>query len=161
MHTVGEALRHPQATLHSISGFSTHELSTGMQHLRDGFEQSLSTVHASVADNLHTLQALQQSFTGTLASTGHHSDEQLWSLQHVVGELKQWVQMVVHKSVMWPVVRWPLYVYMVGAMTCLLLSAVCHLLGSSSYQLHSFIWRLDYAGVLPNSTSDLYIGVEI
>lgn len=29
----------------------------------------------------------------------------------------------------WPTARWPTYVYMGGAMTCLLLSSACHLLG--------------------------------
>lgn len=144
MHTVKQALRHPQTALQSISGFSAHELSTGMQHLRDGFEHSLSAVHASMADNLHALQ---------LSVSGIHGDEHLWSLQHAADEVKHWVQTVVRKSVMWPVVRWPLYVYMVGAMTCLLTSATCHLLGSSNFKMHSFIWRLDYAGAVLSPTS--------
>eukprot|EP00892_Ulva_mutabilis_P011898 jgi/Ulvmu1/9080/UM005_0175.1 len=148
IHTVGEALRNPQATFHSISGFSAHELSTGMQHLRDGFEHSLSAIQASVAGNLHSLQALQQTVTDTLSTTGGRSEDHLRLLQHVAAELQQWVQTVVRKSVVWPVVRWPLYMYMFGAMTCLLVSAVCHLLGSVNFKVHSFIWRLDYAGIV-------------
>lgn len=53
---------------------------------------------------------------------------------------------IVHGSVHWPVPRWPLYVYMAGTMTCLALSAGCHLLGCCSQHVYMSIWRFDYAG---------------
>lgn len=47
----------------------------------------------------------------------------------------------------WPTARWPLYVFLAGAMTCLLTSATCHLLSCCSIEVNHFIWRLDYAGI--------------
>lgn len=43
--------------------------------------------------------------------------------------------------------RWPVFVFLAGACTCLLLSATCHTFGSMSRQVNTYIWRLDYAGI--------------
>ena len=46
-----------------------------------------------------------------------------------------------------PVPRWPVFVFMAGACSCLLLSAVCHTFGAMSARVNAVIWRLDYAGI--------------
>ncbi|OWM65851.1 hypothetical protein CDL15_Pgr015276 [Punica granatum] len=42
---------------------------------------------------------------------------------------------------------WPWYVFLAGAMTCLICSSLSHLLASHSKRFHHFFWRLDYAGI--------------
>jgi predicted membrane channel-forming protein YqfA (hemolysin III family) len=37
-------------------------------------------------------------------------------------------------DVQWPTERWPVYVFLAGAMACLLTSATCHLLSCCSYE---------------------------
>jgi adiponectin receptor len=46
-----------------------------------------------------------------------------------------------------PVPRWPVFVFLGGACTCLLASAVCHTFGAMSRRVNAVIWRLDYAGI--------------
>eukprot|EP00958_Prasinococcus_capsulatus_P018709 scaffold2213_cov444-Prasinococcus_capsulatus_cf.AAC.16 len=40
--------------------------------------------------------------------------------------------------------RWPLFVYLCGAMFCLLTSAVCHLLCCKSEEVSRMLWMYDY-----------------
>lgn len=44
--------------------------------------------------------------------------------------------------------RWPLYIFLIGACTCLLTSAVCHTFACMSQRVHRLIWKLDYAGIV-------------
>ncbi|XP_042516332.1 heptahelical transmembrane protein 3-like [Macadamia integrifolia] len=43
--------------------------------------------------------------------------------------------------------RWPWFVFLVGAMACLVCSSLSHLLACHSRRLNLFFWRLDYAGI--------------
>ncbi|GAQ89129.1 hypothetical protein KFL_004890120 [Klebsormidium nitens] len=45
------------------------------------------------------------------------------------------------------VTRWPFFVFLAGAMTCLLSSATCHLLACHSHRTSAIIWRFDYCGI--------------
>ncbi|KAF8718036.1 hypothetical protein HU200_025506 [Digitaria exilis] len=45
------------------------------------------------------------------------------------------------------VTRWPFYAYMCGAMFCLLMSSLCHLLACHSEHASYVFLRLDYAGI--------------
>uniref|UniRef100_A0ACD5XWZ0 Uncharacterized protein n=1 Tax=Avena sativa TaxID=4498 RepID=A0ACD5XWZ0_AVESA len=45
------------------------------------------------------------------------------------------------------VAQWPRTVFLYGVMTCLLASAVAHLLASHSRRFSQFLWQLDYAGI--------------
>ncbi|KAF5831771.1 hemolysin-III related-domain-containing protein [Dunaliella salina] len=47
----------------------------------------------------------------------------------------------------YPTPRWPVYVFCAGAMTCLLFSSVCHLLGCCQKHITQRVWRLDYTGI--------------
>ncbi|XP_030458961.2 heptahelical transmembrane protein 2 isoform X1 [Syzygium oleosum] len=42
---------------------------------------------------------------------------------------------------------WPWFVFLAGAMCCLICSSLSHLLASHSRKFHFFFWRLDYAGI--------------
>jgi adiponectin receptor len=43
--------------------------------------------------------------------------------------------------------RWPRTVFLVGAMTCLAVSAAAHLLACHSRRFNRIFWQLDYAGI--------------
>ncbi|KAL6873429.1 hypothetical protein ACP4OV_013511 [Aristida adscensionis] len=43
--------------------------------------------------------------------------------------------------------RWPFFVFLAGAMFCLLSSSACHLLSCHSHRLNLFLIRLDYTGI--------------
>uniref|UniRef100_A0A1J3CQ61 Heptahelical transmembrane protein 3 n=1 Tax=Noccaea caerulescens TaxID=107243 RepID=A0A1J3CQ61_NOCCA len=43
--------------------------------------------------------------------------------------------------------KWPWFVYLAGAMACLICSSVSHLLACHSKRFNLFFWRLDYAGI--------------
>lgn len=43
--------------------------------------------------------------------------------------------------------RWPWFVFLAGAMSCLVCSSLSHLLACHSKRLNLFFWRLDYAGI--------------
>ncbi|KAK4604858.1 hypothetical protein RGQ29_013069 [Quercus rubra] len=43
--------------------------------------------------------------------------------------------------------RWPLFVFLAGAMGCLVCSSLSHLLACHSKRFNLFFWRLDYAGI--------------
>lgn len=43
--------------------------------------------------------------------------------------------------------RWPCFVFLVGAMGCLVCSSLSHLLACHSRRFSLFFWRLDYAGI--------------
>ncbi|KAM3214686.1 hypothetical protein ACQJBY_066928 [Aegilops geniculata] len=45
------------------------------------------------------------------------------------------------------VARWPRTVFVLGAMTCLSVSAAAHLLASHSRRFNRLFWQLDYAGI--------------
>lgn len=55
-----------------------------------------------------------------------------------------------------PITRWPFFVFLVGAMTCLLTSATCHLLSSYSKAVHTVMIRLDYAGIAALIAASFY-----
>lgn len=42
---------------------------------------------------------------------------------------------------------WPWFVFLAGAMGCLICSSLSHLLASHSKRFYLFFWRLDYAGI--------------
>jgi adiponectin receptor len=43
--------------------------------------------------------------------------------------------------------RWPFFVFLAGAMFCLLCSSFCHLLSCHSHRLNLFLIRLDFVGI--------------
>ncbi|XP_010525797.1 PREDICTED: heptahelical transmembrane protein 2-like [Tarenaya hassleriana] len=43
--------------------------------------------------------------------------------------------------------KWPWFVFLAGAMTCLIFSSLSHLFACHSKRFNLFFWRLDYAGI--------------
>ncbi|KAG1675582.1 hypothetical protein FOA52_014170 [Chlamydomonas sp. UWO 241] len=74
--------------------------------------------------------------------------EGVHSIKDAVGHLAPLeLHTAVSGMLCWPTPRWPTYVYMAGAMTCLLTSSVCHLLGCCQKHISQLVWRFDYAGI--------------
>lgn len=46
-----------------------------------------------------------------------------------------------------PIERWPMVIFILSAMFCLLCSVICHLFSAHSYGVHCMVSRLDYAGI--------------
>ncbi|PKA49809.1 hypothetical protein AXF42_Ash004351 [Apostasia shenzhenica] len=55
-----------------------------------------------------------------------------------------------------PVPRWPFYLYLAGAMFCLLMSSGCHLLSCHSARTSYLMLRLDFAGISALIVSSFY-----
>lgn len=55
-----------------------------------------------------------------------------------------------------PITRWPFYVFLGGAMFCLLASSACHLLCCHSERLAYIMLRLDYAGIAALIATSFY-----
>ena len=43
--------------------------------------------------------------------------------------------------------RWPMYVFLAGAIVCLSFSAVCHTLACVGARVSTIVWRIDYVGI--------------
>ncbi|CAN1325980.1 Heptahelical transmembrane protein 3 [Linum perenne] len=52
--------------------------------------------------------------------------------------------------------QWPWFVYLAGAMGCLICSSLSHLLACHSKTFNLFFWRLDYAGISLMIVSSFY-----
>lgn len=141
LHALGAAVMEPRALADSLSRM-THSLP---HNLSEGFDRIASAVTPPPAQLQDVPQHVQDAARSLL--------EQAQGEQHDgrgpgAAALDAWLHAVVSKSVMWPVPRWPLFVFMAGAMACLLLSATCHLLGCCNRHIAASIWRFDYAGAL-------------
>ncbi|CAB4309871.1 unnamed protein product [Prunus armeniaca] len=55
-----------------------------------------------------------------------------------------------------PITRWPFFVFLGGAMFCLLASSTCHLLACHSARLSYIVLRCDYAGIAALITTSFY-----
>lgn len=55
-----------------------------------------------------------------------------------------------------PITRWPFFVFLVGAMFCLLASSACHLLACHSARLSYIVLRCDYAGIAALIATSFY-----
>eukprot|EP00271_Cylindrocystis_brebissonii_P004239 TRINITY_DN15879_c0_g1_i1.p1 TRINITY_DN15879_c0_g1~~TRINITY_DN15879_c0_g1_i1.p1 ORF type:complete len:397 (-),score=14.71 TRINITY_DN15879_c0_g1_i1:63-1253(-) len=72
----------------------------------------------------------------------------LLSQQRMRDDVFQLIRPLMHiPSANQPITRWPFFVFLSGAMICLLSSSLCHLLGYKSREFNNFLWRFDYAGI--------------
>ncbi|XP_019423825.1 PREDICTED: heptahelical transmembrane protein 4-like isoform X2 [Lupinus angustifolius] len=55
-----------------------------------------------------------------------------------------------------PITRWPFFVFLGGAMFCLLASSTCHLLSCHSERVSYMMLRLDYAGIAALISTSFY-----
>ncbi|KXZ46942.1 hypothetical protein GPECTOR_39g436 [Gonium pectorale] len=131
-----------------------HGLADGLHHLHDRLPHL-----PDLSANLHQLQESLDSLVHEVQEEVHHAAQALHhrvhslhdNLQHATERLNTRLNSLLEEALtdvlLWPVPRWPVYVFMAGAMTCLLTSAVCHLFGCCSKHVAQMIWRFDYAGI--------------
>ncbi|MCO5598238.1 hypothetical protein L7F22_052330 [Adiantum nelumboides] len=55
-----------------------------------------------------------------------------------------------------PITRWPFFIFLAGAMFCLLASSVCHLFTCHSERVNYIMLRVDYAGIAALIASSFY-----
>ena len=93
----------------------------------------------SLARLIHTLEAHRGALSSTLEHSAVGSD---W---HVPLELPG------EKAP-----RWPMYVFLVGAIVCLSFSTVCHTLACVGARVSSIVWRVDYVGIAALIVASFY-----
>ncbi|XVE86978.1 hypothetical protein DITRI_Ditri18aG0079100 [Diplodiscus trichospermus] len=83
-------------------------------------------------------------------SAGNHTD--VCVLQSVKEDLVN----IIAPLMVRPITRWPFFVFLGGAMFCLLASSTCHLLSCHSERLSYIMLRLDYAGIAALISTSFY-----
>ncbi|GAX73700.1 hypothetical protein CEUSTIGMA_g1152.t1 [Chlamydomonas eustigma] len=144
VHNLQHGVQHLQEGLQE----GVHNLQHGVQHLQEGISERVHSLQEGISERVHTLH---EGFSETV----HHLHEGL------SGRVHTFQDSVLHMSVpgaaaayealanqlRWPTVRWPTFVFMAGAMICLFLSSLCHLLGCCQVHITKYVWRVDYAGI--------------
>lgn len=76
--------------------------------------------------------------------------------QCVLQTMKQDVANMIAPYLQRPITRWPFFVFLGGAMFCLLVSSSCHLLSCHSELLSYIMLRFDYAGIAALIATSFY-----
>ncbi|KAL6756368.1 hemolysin-III related-domain-containing protein [Haematococcus lacustris] len=145
---LGENLQHSLPQLQSVQDV--------VQQLRGSLHTGVHSIHESVhtlQESLHGLQDSVQSQAASLAA-GLTASPLVASLvaegsaaRAALALRQQLIVDAVRHLLLWPTARWPVYVFCAGAMSCLLLSTVCHLLGCCKQHISLMVWRFDYVGI--------------
>ena len=140
-------MTHPGALLSNVTSMLPHNTTALAAILPPAAKASNTSLQLQMQKVAVELWRQTESVMQYLSwDTDAHYVQQVNASQAPVA-LRVWLREVVSRSVMWPVPRWPLYLFMAGAMICLAASAFCHLLACCSRHVGLRIWRLDYAGV--------------
>ncbi|KAI4327333.1 hypothetical protein L6164_019806 [Bauhinia variegata] len=83
-------------------------------------------------------------------SSGNHTE------LCVLHSVKEDLANIIAPLMMRPITRWPFFVFLGGAMFCLLASSICHLLSCHSERLSYIMLRLDYAGIAALISTSFY-----
>ncbi|KAJ3674049.1 hypothetical protein LUZ60_006041 [Juncus effusus] len=75
---------------------------------------------------------------------------------NVLKSMKDDVANIISPLVPQPISRWPFFVFLSGAMFCLLASSTCHLLSCHSKRVSYIMLRIDYAGISALIASSFY-----
>ncbi|KAL3746230.1 hypothetical protein ACJRO7_015221 [Eucalyptus globulus] len=102
---------------------------TGMRGLLGDFSRATVPAHSTTA-----------AIKNASASANAVNDSHLGQMQHslILDALES-----NHENIP----GWPWFVFLAGAMCCLICSSLSHLLASHSRKFYFFFWRLDYAGI--------------
>ncbi|OAY33602.1 hypothetical protein MANES_13G110400v8 [Manihot esculenta] len=74
----------------------------------------------------------------------------------VLRSMKEDVVNMIAPLMVRPITRWPFFVFLGGAMFCLLASSTCHLLSCHSERMSYIMLRLDYAGIAALISTSFY-----
>jgi predicted membrane channel-forming protein YqfA (hemolysin III family) len=116
------------------------------------FDSTLRRISSHLISSLAAAAATQalEAQAGSLSDRFVHLHETLSeTLKHDAEAVNSLIQHVhTHLYPTELAARWPFYVFLVGAMVCLLASTVCHTMHCISQRFSSLIWRLDYVGIV-------------
>jgi adiponectin receptor len=149
MHQLPESL---SGGLHHLTE-AARGLSPGLQQFQHGISERMHTLQEGLSERLHGLQeGLQErvhQVSEEITERVHDLQEGFQERVHQISETaaSQYLYESLAGLLCWPTARWPTFVYMGGAMTCLLLSTVCHLMGCCQKHISQMVWRFDYAGI--------------
>ena len=116
-------------------------LAMGHGQVERMWETMRSQALPSLQERLHKVQE-------GLSVQVHRIQDELSREGHAIHHAYHEAMSQLKKDVLqYPNERWPMLVFMAGAMTCLLFSSTCHLLGCCQKHVALYIWRLDYAGI--------------
>ncbi|GMH44388.1 hypothetical protein BSKO_12340 [Bryopsis sp. KO-2023] len=147
IHSAQENIEHLTGTLGHVKENlekSFGGLHDSLHHLQDALSGNLDAVRGTVSEKL------SKSFA-TLQESLHHFQEIL-GFPHEGEAIDSSTQCPVQEYTIpgnfnRPVTRWPIFVFMAGAMMCMLISSTCHLFGCCSRHSSTVIWRIDYMGI--------------
>eukprot|EP00798_Chlamydomonas_sp_ICE-L_P017428 gene17428-23729_t len=167
---IPHSMKEVSSGLHKFQG----SLQEGVHQLQDGVQSSIhlvkDTVHALGDQLQHRAHALQDGASHALQDGVHALQDGVHALQDGVhNRLGNITEALTHTHLyealsasgrlQWPTERWPFYVFMAGAMCCLLLSSACHLLGCCKAHIATYVWRVDYAGIVVLVVTSFYPAV--
>lgn len=164
MHALSYALAHPGVLADSPHNLTAPDsVSAGLELLKQRLKllntqpqkpqnPTLRLPDAQKADLLQQMTEAVQQFVLTRGHDSTPGHDGVSTAPTAPMLLDFWLIDIINRSVVWPVPRWPLYVFMAGALACLFLSALCHLVACCSQHVSISIWRLDYAGASPVPT---------
>lgn len=142
-----------------------HDLRSGIRQGVAGLSHNIEQLGDAVSHGVHDIaENLEHAVSGALASAaggagaggGRHITARDLSqgVSHLSDQLGEAAEEVNRRltealgaALQWPVHRWPTYIYMAGAMTCLLVSSVCHLLSCCPQHVTTLLWKMDYTGI--------------
>lgn len=160
--TIYTAMQVPKVVdLHSLQRFpdvlkraDLHKIQASLPHMPDllKFRGELKTSLPSM-DLLPSLSGWHKLFTDCLPevfSHANHTDD------CVLATVKDDLLNILAPLMTRPITRWPFFVFLGGAMFCLLASSTCHLLSCHSERLSYIMLRLDYAGIAALISTSFY-----
>ncbi|KAK9059505.1 hypothetical protein SSX86_020209 [Deinandra increscens subsp. villosa] len=101
-------------------------------------------VESLVASFISRTHGFQEPTLTTLTAKANGSVVNMLTPESMVGEiLKQPSIILINNSIP----MWPWFVFLTGAMGCLICSSISHLFACHSKTFNLFFWRLDYAGI--------------
>ncbi|KAI3786924.1 hypothetical protein L1987_41008 [Smallanthus sonchifolius] len=100
-------------------------------------------VESLVASFLSRTHGFQEPTMTTLTTKANGSVVSMLTPESVVGEAIKPSIVLINNSI--PI--WPWFVFLAGAMGCLICSSISHLFACHSKTFNLFFWRLDYAGI--------------
>ncbi|GAB2269588.1 Heptahelical transmembrane protein 4 [Dionaea muscipula] len=167
--TIYTAMKVPNVVdLHSLQHLSDTLKKADLHSIHALLSKCLPSVSSSVPDFTKLMDELKASLPSmnyslsgwkilellpNCLSSYHHlsnsslADHSFSSIQGVVAPLALGFQ---------PITRWPFFVFMGGAMFCLLASSTCHLLSCHSARVAYIMLRLDYAGIAALIATSFY-----
>eukprot|EP00250_Pteridium_aquilinum_P015574 c22651_g1_i2 orf=94-1233(-) len=111
--------------------------------------RELLTSLSSSLPNMHVLEVLGNCLPEALHSANRTHQCVLASSRNDVADL-------IRPFCQKPITRWPFFVFLGGAMFCLLASSTCHLFSCHSRRVAYIMLRLDYAGIAALIAASFY-----